>query len=124
MLAEQRQGNRVSRAERVLIQMASSSYDHLLSGETVSARTRDISIQGFRAILDQDVPQGSILQICISVTDHQRRYVLSAEVRWCSPGDGGSTCAGFRILPSQDSDYDDWISAFNGIDRRRQRLSS
>ncbi|WP_426417376.1 PilZ domain-containing protein [Aestuariirhabdus sp. LZHN29] len=121
---EQRRGSRVSRVERVLVQMAASSYDHLLCGETVSARTRDISLQGFRAILDKEVPAGAVLQICISVTDHQRRYLLSAEVRWCSPSDGGSTCAGFRILPSEDSDYDDWSAAFGGIDQSRAYLSS
>ncbi|RRJ85075.1 PilZ domain-containing protein [Aestuariirhabdus litorea] len=123
MANEQRRGNRVPRVERVLVQMAASSYDHLLSGETVSARTRDISQQGFRAILDQEVAVGTVLQICISVTDHQRRYLLSAEVCWCSPSDGGSTCAGFRILPSEDSDYEGWMNAFSGIDQGRARRS-
>ncbi len=118
---EQRAHARVERVERALIETYTGSTNNGV-GITVSAKTTNVSVTGFQVKLTEPLKVGSILNTCIAVTDHQARYWLIAEVRWCGrnyPAKGYT--AGFCIIPGEGSDYQRWLEAFAGIDQHARR---
>jgi hypothetical protein len=122
MLAEKdrqkRKQSRIPHHDRALLQLSVDSYDQLLPGETVSAKTMDVSVSGFRVISSHPMDPGTLHSICIAVTDHRRKYMLTAELVWLKerPGSNQSYMAGFHIVPSRGTDFEAWQDAFHGIE--------
>ncbi len=117
MRENKRHSPRVERIERALIQLSSGCARLGESGVTVSAQIRDVSVTGFKAYLPTLIQEGAIVDVCISVADHMHRYLLIAQVMWVKPDEENAEhCfAGFRLLPSEESDLMAWMRAFRGI---------
>ncbi len=86
---EQRQHSRQSRDERVVVQIVSSTRDALAPGTVVRCATRDVSSRGMRLQLDQQVPEGSQLELWVEISDHPTKFYLAGEVKWCRELDEG-----------------------------------
>ncbi|MGI0119558.1 PilZ domain-containing protein [Zooshikella sp. RANM57] len=117
MRENKRHSPRVERIERALIQLSSGCTRRGESGVTVSAQIRDVSVTGFKALLPAQIQEGAIVDVCISVVDHMHRYLLVAQVMWVKPDEEDTEycLAGFRLLPSEESDLMMWMRAFRGI---------
>ena len=80
---DRRQHARQARDERVVVQIVSSTRDTLPPGTVVRCSTKDVSPQGLRIQLDQQVPEGFQLELWVEISNHPSKFYLAGEVKWC-----------------------------------------
>jgi hypothetical protein len=86
---DRRQHARQPRDERVVVQIVSSTRDTLPPGMVVRCATKDVSAQGIKIQLDQQLPEGFLLELWIEISNHTGKFYLAGEVKWCQELDEG-----------------------------------
>jgi len=106
---DRRQHIRQPRDERVVIQVASSTRDTLPPGTVVRCSTRDVSTRGIRIQLDQQVPEGYLLELWIEISNHPGKFFLAGEVKWCQERDEGKRyLVGVELKQDETEDFKLW----------------
>jgi hypothetical protein len=116
---EQRQEWRLTSEDTVFVELA----DELSGGEETSriviCDVLDMSANGLRVLMDEAPPKGSILRICVQLSDTETMIFLSAETMWIKgdtgteagldlEGTGGAYQIGFSLFESEDTDIAAW----------------
>ena len=78
--------------------------------DIVICNTLDLSATGAQVIIDQAVPQGNIIRICLQVADHMPVFVV-AKVVWQKKAEQLEAYhLGLNLMPSLGTDYQQWRS--------------
>jgi len=106
---DRRQHTRQARDERVVVQIVSSTRDTLPPGTVVRCSTKDVSAQGLRIQLDQQVPEGFKLELWIEVSNHPSKFFLAGEVKWCQAlEDSKRYLVGVELHEGETEDFKLW----------------
>ncbi len=106
---ERRQHVRQPRDERVVVQIVSSTRDTLPPGTVVRCSTKDVSSQGIRIQLEQQLPEGFQLELWIEISNHPSKFFLAGEVKWCEELDEGKRyLVGVELKAGDTDDFKQW----------------
>ena len=109
MSKDRRQHARQPRDERVVVQIVSSTRDTLPPGTVVRCSTKDVSAQGLKIQLDQQVPEGFLLELWVEVSNHPSKFFLSGEVKWCQALEGSKRyLVGVELKEGETEDFKLW----------------
>ncbi len=110
MTSEYRSELRLERHELIYIEVISASFDMDDSASIVISSTVDISANGLQVNMDQPLPVGSILRLCVQPRDSGQRIHLVGEVMWVKPQDDDRKQfrAGFALYESDGTDILAW----------------
>lgn len=93
------------------MQIVSSTRDTLPPGTVVRCSTKDVSPQGLRIQLDQQVPEGFLLELWVEISSHPSKFYLAGEVRWCEAlEDGKRYLVGVELTEGKTEDLEQWQS--------------
>jgi PilZ domain len=112
---ERRAGQRIPRRESVSIQLWLSRAGQPGHPRVVAGETMDLSVRGLRLRIAEPVESDRILDLCVDVKDHPKRFLLTAETRWCrhDMGNGGYQ-VGLLIYDGEGTDYREWCALLKG----------
>ncbi len=114
---DRRQHVRHLRDERVVVQIVSSTRDTLPPGTVVRCSTKDVSSQGLRIQLEQQLPEGFLLELWIEISNQARKFFLSGEVKWCQELDEGKRyLMGIELKEGETEDFKLWQEVLGGND--------
>lgn len=114
---DRRQYVRQPRDERVVVQIVSSTRDTLPPGTVVRCSTKDVSPDGMRIQLDQQVPEGFMLELWVEISNHPSKFYLAGEVRWCQKlEDSGRYLVGVALSKGETEDLDQWRALLQGTE--------
>ena len=114
---DRRQHVRQSRDERVVVQIVSSTRDTLPPGTVVRCATKDVSSQGIRIQLDQQLPEGFLLELWIEISSHAGKFFLAGEVKWCKELDEGKRyLIGVELKEGETDDFKLWQEVLGSDD--------
>ena len=106
---DRRQSNRQPRDERVVVQIVSSTRDTLPPGTVVRCSTKDVSPEGLRIQLDQQVPEGFELELWVEISNHSSKFYLAGVVKWCQELEGGKRyLVGVSLTEGKTEDLEQW----------------
>ncbi len=112
---DRRQSNRQPRDERVVVQIVSSTRDTLPPGTVVRCSTKDVSPEGLRIQLDQQVPEGFELELWVEISNHASKFYLAGEVKWCQELEEGKRyLVGVSLSEGKTEDLELWRSLLDG----------
>ncbi|WP_165787168.1 PilZ domain-containing protein [Pseudohalioglobus lutimaris] len=106
---------------RVFIELEERSDDTRDQGSVVVCRTLDVSAQGLRVAVDQELEEQAYLQIGVEPphsAEATETFFLIAQVRWCRPGELPEQpfVAGLALMQAQGSDIDHWITLISSLE--------
>ena len=114
---DRRQHVRQPRDERVVVQIVSSTRDTLPPGTVVRCSAKDVSSQGIRIQLDQQLPEGFLLEVWIEISNHASKFFLAGEVKWCQELDEGKRyLIGLELKEGETEDFKLWQELLGGDD--------
>lgn len=109
MSKDRRQHVRQPRDERVVVQIVSSTSETLPPGTVVRCSTKDVSPDGIRIQLGQQVPEGYLLELWIEISNHPNKFFLAGEVKWCQELEEGKRyLVGVELKEGQAEDFKLW----------------
>ncbi len=104
---EQRQDTRRASTERLFVQVVQSS-DESKIGNTIACRALDVSVNGLRIRLDQEIPVGSVLDLWVDDSRKPGKFFLTSDVRWTIPATGDSFECGLKLHDGAATDVEAW----------------
>jgi hypothetical protein len=91
------------------VQIVSSTRDTLPPGTVVRCSAKDVSSQGIRIQLDQQLPEGFLLELWIEISSHASKFFLAGEVKWCQELDEGKRyLIGIELKQGETEDFKLW----------------
>ena len=110
---DKRNAVRFLRSEAVSIQLLLPCPDRSCPAEVVDCETVDVSRNGLRILLTEEVAAERILDICVELTDSPKRFLLTGETRWCRyNATRGSYEVGLEIQDGEGTDFAAWSDFF------------
>lgn len=105
----------------VFIELVAPEFGSNDSGVISRCKSVEISEDGLRVTLDQELPVGAILQLGLELPDGAVTLYLVGEVSWSEPipgtGDVPAWAAGFSLFNASDSDIDHWTALIAQMER-------
>ena len=109
---DRRQHVRHPRDDRVVVQIISSHRDTLPPGTVVRCSTKDVSSQGIRIQLEQQLPEGFLLELWVEISHHTSKFFLAGEVKWCQEiDDSDRYMVGIQLEEGATEDFKLWQEA-------------
>ena len=103
---EHRIETRLELEETVFIEVLSAAAES--STNVVMCNSLDMSANGIQVVVDQDIPLGAILRLCIDMPGKDPIFLVG-EVKWKRADTAtGGICLGFLLFESDDSDIAAW----------------
>lgn len=107
---EQRQELRIEQKQTVFIEVR---HRYVSEGKSQSrlliCRSVDLSANGIRAIIDEELPVDAIYQLAVEFADSKETLCLAAQVKWIKTANNGDGFeVGLMILDSDDTDVEAW----------------
>jgi hypothetical protein len=117
--SEQRQEWRLSSEDTVFVELADDLAEGEEKSRIVICDVLDMSANGLRVLMDEAPPKGSILRICVQLSDTETMIFLSAETMWIKDDIGFPVSdslakndqayqIGFSLFESEDTDIEAW----------------
>jgi hypothetical protein len=110
-LDERRQHQRLSRDEKLLIQVSRCDSKPELVGITVLCAMIDVSINGVKLRTKQPILEGIELDLWVNVDSCGDRFFLSGSVQWSQP-DAGEYLSGIELRDLANTDIRSWRDLF------------
>jgi len=112
---DERIAPRIEADTTIFVELQAASKVNATAADIVICKTIDLSLAGLQVALDQPVPTGSILRLCLDVSEYDPLFVV-AEVVWQQfNATTGETHVGFKIRRSNGTDYAAWEAAMAEI---------
>jgi len=103
---EHRAETRLEIEETVFIEVLTGASD--APAKVVICNSLDLSANGVQVVVDQDIPLGSILRLCVDMPGEEPLFLVG-EVKWKRADTAtGGICLGFLLFESDDSDIAKW----------------
>lgn len=105
---------------KIFIELLASGIESNQPSEIIQCRTLDVSLNGLRVGINQQLEVGAILQIGVDLSEAEDTFYLVGEVKWCCRDDTGETLwlAGFELMNAADTDVEFWRQAVMDIPDR------
>lgn len=98
----------------VFIELVAPEFGSNEPAVIARAKSVEISRDGLRVTLAQELTAGAILQIAVELPADAGTLYLAGEVTWSGPipgtGDEPAWAAGFALLNAEESDIASWVS--------------
>ncbi len=95
------------------IQLLLPCLDEVCPARVVDSETLDASATGLRIILDEAVEQDRLYDICVEVKNHPKRFLLTAETRWCRYDERHAVYeVGLELQNGEGTDFEAWVAFF------------
>lgn len=108
-MSDKRLHKRQTRKENAFLEITLDDAEQGVMQKVISCETVDLSEQGLKMYMSESVQQGLISDMLIELADVDKRFKLTAEVKWVSPtADDGWYFAGFEIYDGEDTDFESW----------------
>lgn len=107
---ERRATGRIGRSEGAMVEIVECDNCSLI-GQSFHCQTVDISESGLQLSLPGDLPEGSLISICISIQGSPCKYFLKGEARHCRLEEG-SYRVGVEFEKRQSADQMSWLELF------------
>jgi hypothetical protein len=103
---EHRVETRLELEETVFIEVLTGASND--PANVVICNSLDLSANGVQVVVDQDIPLGAILRLCIDMPDEEPLFLVG-EVKWKRADTAtGGIRLGFLLFDSDDSDIARW----------------
>ena len=114
-----RSHTRLSFEGNIFVELVSPGTAENQTREIASCLTRDVSQNGLRVGINQELDIGAILQIGVELSGQENTLYLTGEVKWCERDDSGKTLwqVGFELMNASDSDIDAWREQLANMER-------
>ncbi len=110
---DRRHARRIERRESVSIQIFLPCAERPGCPRVVTSETADVSGEGLRLLLPEPLEAERILDLCVALMGNPRRFLLTAETRWCRQDPGtGHYEVGLRVHEGEGTDFAEWLAAF------------
>jgi len=112
---EERRGyRRILQVAPASIQLRRADGGNPVSGvEIAKTQTRDVSAEGLRLWLTEQIEPDCLFELCIEEPEQGRCFLLAVESRWCGfDADHGRYEAGFAILDGLGTDFAPWMEKY------------
>jgi hypothetical protein len=106
---ERRQNARRASSDRLFVQVVQSD-DESKVGHTIACRALDVSANGLRIRLDQEILVGSVLDLWVDDSRKPGKFFLTSEVRWTAPSGPDSFFCGVQLHDGSATDVEAWRS--------------
>ena len=80
----QRAQARFKNTDDINLKIVFSSENPGLLGRKLDGSTLDVSSSGMRILLDNAIRIDSVLDVWVALKEHNRKYFLTGNVRWCN----------------------------------------
>jgi hypothetical protein len=114
MQEDSRQHLRFPVENTVFIELVAPEFGSNESGVIARCKSVEISRDGLRVTLEQELSVGAILQIGLELPGDAGTLYLVGEVTWSEPIPGTDAepawTAGFTLFNADESDIDNWVS--------------
>ena len=114
MPEEKRQHVRFPVENNVFIELVAPEFGSSESGVIARCKSVEVSRDGLRVTLEQELAVGAILQIGLELPADAGTLFLVGEVTWSEPIPGLGTepdwAAGFTLFNADESDIENWVS--------------
>ena len=114
MPEDQRQHLRYAVENTVFIELVAPEFGSNDSGVIARCKTIEVSKEGLRITLEQQLTVGAILQIGLELPANVDTLYLVGEVTWSEPIPGTGTepawASGFALFNADESDIDNWVA--------------
>ncbi|MCG8314894.1 MAG: PilZ domain-containing protein [Pseudomonadales bacterium] len=118
---DKRKCPRSNRRENVFIEVTTQNGDGEYVKKVIGCESVDVSRQGLKLYVHEQIAQGTILDLCVSFKDNPEKYYLTAEVKWSRPlVDEGWYFIGFELFEADNTDFQKWYDWVDGSDRVRK----
>jgi len=111
---EKRQQARFPVENTVFIELVAPEFGSNESGVIAMCKSVEVSRDGLRVTLEQELAVGAILQIGLELPADADTLYLVGEVTWSEPipGTGAEPAwaAGFALFNADESDIENWVS--------------
>lgn len=103
---EHRVETRLDLEATIFIEVLAS--DRHSGGEVIMCNSLDLSANGLQVVVDEDIPAGSILRLCVDLKDADPIFLVG-EVKWKRPdAEADAFRLGFLLFEADDSDIQQW----------------
>lgn len=99
---------RMSRNDKVSIQILLPGPDGPGSGQVLECETLDVSREGICVRIDQSLEADHFFDFCVELCDYHKIFLLTGEIRWCRPDQQGLYQAGILVHDGERTDFDAW----------------
>jgi hypothetical protein len=108
---DERIAPRVETDTTIFVELRAASKVNATEADIVICKTVNLSLAGLQVALDKPVPTGSILRLCLDISEYDPLFIV-AEVMWQQFNAATEeTYVGFKILRSNGTDYAAWEAA-------------
>ena len=108
-MEENRKSLRRNWEEDVYIELTTQDADGQYSKKVIGSVTVDVSREGVKLYVNEQILQGTVLNLCMNLGNEAQKLYLTAEVKWSRAlADEGWYYIGFEIYEGDNTDYDKW----------------
>ncbi len=102
----------------IFIELVSPHLGNSTPGKVARCKTLDISCDGLRVNLEQELTVGAILQIGVELPESNDTLYLAGEVRWSKSNEAAPPdwSTGFKLMNAVNSDIDRWVALVAGME--------
>ena len=105
---DERQSPRIERDAAIFLELRSSSVTDTDEIDIVLAQSFDLSDPGVQIVLDRNIPEGNIIQLCLDIRDSEPIFVVARVIWGRQDTETGAYHIGFKLLESKGTDFDQW----------------
>ncbi len=105
---ERRRQPRLKREDALFVRVDSADGEVVHEGQTVRCSTENVSLDGLRIRLPEVVPEGTLVELWIRVTDRPGTFLLKGTTRWAAAQEDGSALVGIQLAEEQADDIGAW----------------
>ncbi|MDX1693716.1 MAG: PilZ domain-containing protein [Ketobacteraceae bacterium] len=119
---EKRKNRRSNRRENVFIEVTNQNENGDYINKVIGCESVDVSREGLKLYVNEQIAQGTILDLCVSFSDSPQKFYLTAEVKWSRPlVDEGWHFIGFEVYEGDTTDYQKWYDWIDEVDQKKQK---
>lgn len=121
-MEEKRKNPRRSRREDVYIEVTAPNDAGEYVKKVIGCESVDVSREGLKLYVNEQIVQGTILDLCVSFKDKPEKFYLTAEVRWSRPlVEEGWYFIGFEVYEGDNTDYKVWYEWVDNANEQKKR---
>ena len=109
MINNNRQELRLNKDETVFIETYTAHPNDKENSKMLICHSVDVSANGLKAIVDEQLPIDAIYQICVELNETGERIFLVGQIKWQTEiQEDGGYAIGILIFESDDTDIEQW----------------
>jgi len=113
--SERRTEIRLNEDTTIFVEVCSGTLDNDEPPQILICNGVDISANGILVLMDERVPLGTILRLCVELEDTEQALYLVGEVKWVGEQPGGGFNIGFELYDAENTDIIGWKGAIAGL---------